>query len=253
MKEWALITGASSGIGLELARVFATNGHSLILIARTASRLNQLAQELKAKHGIEAKVLTKDLSQPNAAREIFEALRDTPVSILVNNAGFGSFGPFAGTELRAQTEMIHVNITVLVELTHWFVQPMLARGNGRVLNVASTAAFQPGPSVNVYYASKAFVYSFTYALAHEVRGKGVTVTALCPGSTRTDFFQRAGMRMKKSWPQMDARKVADAGYDGLMNGKRVVIPGIMNKIASFFAKRLPARFTASAVERLHQH
>jgi uncharacterized protein len=253
MREWALITGASSGIGLELAKVFAANGHSLVLSARNESRLNQLAQELKAKHGVETKVLAKDLSQPNAAREIFDALRDTPVSILVNNAGFGSFGPFAGTDLRGQTEMIQVNITVLVELTHLFLQPMLARASGRVLNVASTAAFQPGPLVNVYYASKAFVYSFTYALAHELRGKGITVTALCPGSTRTDFFQRSGMRMKKSWPQMQARKVAEIGYAGLINSERVVIPGLVNKITSFFAKRLPARFTARAVEGLHEH
>src|SRR5439155_13960807 len=143
MSEWALITGASSGIGLEFAKIFGANGHSLVLIARNEYRLNQLAQELKAKHGIATRVLAKDLSQPNAAKEIFDALRDSPISILVNNAGFGSYGPFAKTDLRAQTEMIQVNITALVELTHWFVQPMLARGGGRILNVASTAAFQP--------------------------------------------------------------------------------------------------------------
>jgi short-subunit dehydrogenase len=196
-------------------------------------------------------VLVKDLSSPTAPREIFDALRDTPVSILVNNAGFGRSGPFAKDDLVRLTELMQVNMTALVQLTHWFLQPMLGRGRGRILNVASIAAFQPGPMVNLYYASKAFVYSFSYALASELEGTGVTATVLCPGTTRTEFFDRAQMHMAAGWPPMEAGRVAAIGYRGLMQGRRVVIPGIHNQIASAFAKRVPVRWTTAMVQRMH--
>ena len=166
-----------------------------MLVARNLTRLNQVAGELQARHRIQTRVLVKDLSSATAPPEIFDALRDTPISILVNNAGFGRYGPFARDDLARLTDLMQVNMTALVQLTHLFLQPMLARGRGRILNVASTAAFQPGPMVNLYYASKAFVYSFSYALANELEGTGVTVTALCPGTTRTEFFDRAHMHM----------------------------------------------------------
>src|SRR6185369_3404178 len=191
MEDWALITGASSGIGRELAKVLATNKFNVILVARNEQRLKQLAEEIVAYHKVSVKVLTQDLGQPGAASDIFHALRETTISVLVNNAGFGSYGSFAKADLAIETDMMQVNMVALVQLTHWFVQPMLARDRGRILNVASTAAFQPGPMVNVYYATKAFVYSFTYALATELAGTGVTATALCPGMTRTEFQQRA--------------------------------------------------------------
>jgi hypothetical protein len=252
MSDWALVTGASCGIGAELAKVFAAHRFNLVLVARNEARLNQLAGELRAKHGIQVKVLPKDLSSMTAAREIYDALRETPISILVNNAGFGVFGPFARNGLQAQTEMMQVNMTALVQLTHSLVQPMLARGAGRILNVASTAAFQPGPMINIYYATKAFVYSFSCALAEELKGTGITVTTLCPGTTRTGFFARAQMRIARGWPMMEARTVAEIGYRGLMNGKRVVIPGAANKIASALAKRAPARLTSAIVARIHR-
>jgi short-subunit dehydrogenase len=147
--------------------------------------------------------------------------------------------------------MMQVNMVSLVQLTHLFLQPMLARDSGRILNVASTAAFQPGPLVNVYYATKAFVYSFSYALAEELAGTGIRVTALCPGMTRTEFFDRAGMRQRKPWLVMEPGEVAEVGYRGLMKGKRVVIPGLLNQIASFFAKRMPPRLTSAVVKRIH--
>jgi short-subunit dehydrogenase len=247
-----LITGASAGIGKELAALFAADQFNLVLVARNAERLQALAAELKGRHGIEARVLPIDLSTPGAAREVFESIKDIEISVLVNNAGFGTFGPFHQSELRAESGVIQVNITALCELTHLFVQPMLARHQGKILNVASTAAFQPGPLMNVYYASKAFVYSFSYALAVELEGTGVTVTALCPGTTRTEFFERARMRIRKGWPMMDARRAAEAGYHGLMKGKRIVIPGVLNNIASAVAKRLPPRITAGFVRRLNQ-
>jgi len=250
MENWALITGASAGIGHELARVFARKGSDVILLARNEARLNELAAELRSAHRVQVMVLPRDLAQPKAAAEIFAALRETPVSVLVNNAGFGSHGSFATTDLARQTEMMQVNMTAMVELTHLFLQPMLVRGSGRILNVASTAAFQPGPTVNIYYASKAFVYSFSYALADELAGTGITVTALCPGMTRTEFFERAHIPAR-SWLMMDARTVAESGYRGMVRGRRVVIPGLLNQVASFCARRVPPRLTSAIVRRIH--
>lgn len=251
MKDWVLITGASSGIGLELARCFAADQFPLVLVARNAARLNEIAQELGERHGIQSRVVARDLAENSAAENVFEAVRDLNVSILVNNAGLGFYGAFANANLNEQRQMLQVNVSALVELTHLFVQPMLARRAGRILNVASTAAFQPGPLVNVYYASKAFVYSFSYALAEELSGTGVTVTALCPGTTHTNFFSRGRFGATRAPFTMDAKTVAVAGYRGLMRGKRVVIPGIFNKVTSAFAKRLPESLTTSVVKRIH--
>jgi short-subunit dehydrogenase len=252
MNDWALITGASSGIGLELAKLFAANKFNLVLIARNESRLNELAAELRERNGIAVNVLAKDLTSSNAPQEIFDALRDTPISVLVNNAGVGWHGAFAETDLQRSLEIMHLNMDVLVRLTHLFVQPMLKRRAGKILNVASTAAFQPGPMVAIYYASKAFVHSLSYALADELKDSGVTVTALCPGTTRTEFFERGNFGVLRAPFTMSARDVAVAGYDGLMRGKRVVIPGATNKIASFLAKRLPLALTIAVVRRLHR-
>jgi short-subunit dehydrogenase len=251
MKDWVLVTGATAGIGNELTRLFAAEHFNLVLLARNEARLREFAAELRSQHKVEVMVLPKDLARPNTAAEVFDAVRDKPVSVLVNNAGFGTYGPFHETNLAEQADMVQVNIVALIQLTHLFVQPMLARGHGRILNVASTAAFQPGPMMNVYYATKAFVHSFSYALADELAGTGITVTALCPGLTRTEFQARARLKSVHSWPAMDARTVAQAGYRGLMKGKRVVIPGLANQIASFFAKRVPPRLTSAVVRRLH--
>ena len=250
MNDWALVTGASSGIGLELARVFAAGGWNVLLVARDAGKLEQVASELRGQHKVDAVSLPHDLVEPGAAAELFAAAGHTPVSALVNNAGFGAYGEFARSPLNSQTEMIQVNMTALVELTHYFLQPMLARRQGRILNVASTAAFQPGPTVNVYYASKAFVYSFSYGLAVELKGTGVTATALCPGMTRTSFFSRARLRMRDGFA-MDARAVAEAGYAGMLKGKRVVIPGALNRVMSFFARRTPPALTSQIVKQIH--
>ena len=254
-REWVLITGASAGIGKEFASIFASQGYNLVLLARDKVRLTELAQELKTKHGIEAKVLAKDLGAPAAATEIFEELQreQIPIHILVNNAGFGWGGPFAQNDLPRYVEMIQVNITALVQLTHLFLKPMQARGAGRILNIASTAAFQPGPLMAIYYASKSFVFSFSYALANELAGSGVTVTTLCPGPTRSEFHARANTvrseRVIRKW-MMDARAVAELGYLGLIRGKRVVIPGFLNKLGSLLGKCLPPRITASAARKV---
>ncbi|MEO7297873.1 MAG: SDR family oxidoreductase [Verrucomicrobiota bacterium] len=254
MKKWVLITGGSSGIGLELAKIFAANKYSLVLVARHEDRLQEIAKEF-LENGTETKIIAADLSDKNSPAEIFNRLQreNIFVSVLVNNAGFGRQKSFAKTSLPEQLEMIEVNIASLVHLTHLFVQPMLARCEGKILNVASTASFQPGPFMSIYYASKAFVFSFSYALADEVEGTGVTVTALCPGPTDTKFQQRAGRlhsaTTMRIW-RMTAVDVAQSGYRGLMRGKRVVIPGFLNKLGFIFTKILPTRIPTKVARQI---
>jgi short-subunit dehydrogenase len=223
----ALITGASGGIGLELARVFAREGYGLVLVARSEKLLRDLAGELK----IETLVIAKDLTKAGAAQEVFDQVHQ--VDVLVNNAGFGSSGKFVEAPLDDQLDMMQLNMTALVALTGLFLPGMLKAGSGRILNLASTAAFQPGPLMAVYYATKAFVLSFSEAIHEELSGSGVTVTALCPGATETGFGDRANMndvRLFKAKKPMDAHTVAEAGYRGLMAGKAIVIPGLMNRV-----------------------
>lgn len=252
MAAWALITGASSGIGLELAKLFGGDGWNLALVARDETRLQALAEELKARHKVEARVCPMDLSLPNAAGRLFESLRDVEIAALVNNAGFGCYGRFAEIPLETHQEMVQVNITALMDLTHLFLPGMISRRRGMILNVGSVAAFQPGPTINVYYASKAFVYSFSQALASELEGSGVTVTVLNPGTTRTRFFDRAGVHMKRPFPLMDARQVALVGYRAAIKGRRSATPGFMNRLISLVSPSLPSRLTASIVARIHQ-
>ena len=189
MTGTALITGASSGIGLELAKLFARDGYELVLVARRVERLEELGRELTQRHGVRCHTISVDLAQPDAAAEIVRRLEGAgpAVDVLVNNAGFGVLGPLATTEPETAGRMIRVNIEALTQLTRALLPGMLARRRGRILNVASTAGFAPGPLMAVYYATKAYVISFSEALAEELRGTGVTVTVLCPGPTRTEF------------------------------------------------------------------
>lgn len=253
MNQWALITGGSTGIGHELAKVFAANKFNLVLVARSEVRLKQAADELRSRHNVETRVLVKDLSVAGTPQEIFDAVRDLPISVLVNNAGFGWRGGFAEGDLNhTALDMMHVNMDSLVALTRLFLPPMLERKFGRVMNVASTAAFQPGPFSNIYFATKAFVFSFSTALSEELAGTGVTVSALCPGTTRTEFFERAGMQTSgRDLVMMNADVVAQIGYDGLIRGKRIVIPGVLNKITSRLARCMPTRFTAKVVRKIN--
>jgi len=252
MNDWALITGASTGIGYELARLFAADHFNVALVARDEARLRALAGKLEAEHGVATKILAKDLSSSTAPAELFESLRGVTVSALVNNAGFGWQGPFVEGELSLSMDMLAVNVDALVQLTHLFAGPMAARRQGRILNVASTAAFQPGPFTAMYYASKAFVFSFSVALEEELRGTGVTVTTFCPGFTRTEFHERARMTRASKWfRMMPADTVARIGYYGMMRGKGIVVPGLMNKLTSGIGRRLPVGFTAKIVRRIN--
>ncbi|MBZ5609654.1 MAG: SDR family oxidoreductase [Acidobacteriia bacterium] len=246
----ALITGASTGIGLELARVFAREGYALILVARNQKRLEQIAAELKP---ASVQVIAKDLSLPDAPQEIHRIAPN--VDVLVNNAGFGVYGKFTGTSLSEELNMMQLNITVPVILTKLYLAGMLARRSGRILNVASTAAFQPGPLMSIYYATKAFLLSFSEAIGNELEGSGVTVTALCPGPTATEFQERSKIQnaaLVKDRKIMDARTVAEAGYRALMAGKPVVIPGVMNKLLAQSIRVSPRSMVTKIVRKLQE-
>jgi uncharacterized protein len=240
----ALITGASGGIGLELAKVFAQNGWNLVLVARTVAKLESIAQTLEGQYKVDVLVVPKDLMQPKAADELYSELgrKGVQVTALVNNAGFATYGPFDELELERELQMIQLNITTLTHLTRLFLPHMKARKQGYILNISSTAAFQPGPLMAVYYASKAYVLSFSEAIAEELRESGIKVSTLCPGPTESGFQERAAMqdsRLVKGRALMSATRVAEAGYQGLINGQRVVVPGWMNGVLAFSARFIP--------------
>jgi uncharacterized protein len=254
----ALITGASSGIGRELARLAAADGHQPVLVARDRERLGALAAELESRHGIACTVVTADLADPRAPRWVYDECErlGVAVEVLVNNAGFGGWGRFVETDLARELDMVQVNVAALLQLTKLFAPAMVRRGRGRILNLASTAAFQPGPLMAVYYASKAFVLSFSEAIANELAGSGVTVTALCPGPTRSEFQKRAnidGARVVSGWVKMmGAAEVAHEGWSGMKRGRRVVVPGALNKAGIHALRLSPRRLTTRVVRRLQE-
>jgi uncharacterized protein len=254
----ALITGASSGIGLELATVAARRRHDVVLVARNRERLESVARGLSEEFGVRAWAIEKDLARPSAAAELEAELssRGVQVEVLVNNAGFGVYGPFAETSIEDEIAMIEVNVAAVTRLTKTFLRGMLERRHGGILNVASTAAFQPGPVMAVYYATKAYVLSFTEALASETEGSGVRVTALCPGPTRTAFQKRAGFRpiplLRRPLVGTDPAAVARAGWDGLERGKRVVVPGMTNKLLVQAERVTPRRVVTAVIKRLQE-
>src|SRR5581483_8943021 len=249
----ALITGASTGIGYELTKLFARDHHDVILVARSASKLAQVAEELRRQFGITAMPVPLDLADPSAPQALFEQLQRERVQVdfLVNNAGYGIRGKFATIPLEESVGQIQVNITALTALTRLFLPAMIERRSGRVMNVASTAGFQPGPLMAVYYASKAYVISFSEALANEVHGTGVTVTCLCPGLTDTEFQTRAGTErttlFRRTRP-MDAATVARDGFRALLKGKPLVISGMRNRLL-MESLRISPRGVVTAVSR----
>ena len=252
--QTALITGASSGIGLELARLFARDGYNLVLVARRAEKLNELKTELESAHKISVTVLSKDLTLPSAPQEIFEFTRAQGLSIdiLVNNAGFGDRGFFAESNLQKQQEMIQLNVASLTTLTHLFLPKMIERKHGRILNVASVASFMPGAKMSVYYATKAFVRSFSEALSVELKKtkSGVTVTALCPGPVKTDFWERAEAgesSLSEHFFFAEQSFVARYAYKCLRRGKVLAIPGVSVCAAVFLTKIFPRSWVRNLV------
>ena len=253
----ALITGASAGIGRELAREFPAHGYDLILTARRADELHKLADELTAAHGNVAHVIPADLSEPAAPASLYAEVegRGHAVDVLVNNAGFGMHGRFAETDPGTFSAMLQLNVVALSELTRLFLPGMIARGRGRVLNVASIASFMPGPFMAGYYASKAYVRSLSEALSEELRGTGVTVSCLCPGPVHTEFASTAGMagaKLFESPNAMTAEPVARAGYRATVRGRRVCVPGFLNRTILFAVRFLPKFAVLKMVSRLQE-
>ena len=253
-RETALITGASSGIGWDLAHIMATD-FDLIVTARNQKKLEELASQLESAHGAHVHVIPADLARPQAPEEIFAevARRGLPVDVLVNNAGFGSYGAFKSTSLQEELDMLQVNVTAVTHLTKLALPGMLERKRGRILNVASTAGFQPGPLMAVYYATKAYVISFSEAIANELKGSGVTVTCLCPGPTATEFAARAEMEKSRLFMlgRMRSQDVARAGYKGMLRGKRLVIPGVMNKLVMQSVRFTPRKMVTAIAGSLN--
>ena len=256
MTRTALITGASGGIGYELAKLFARDKHNVVLVARSRQKLEQIAQELKSLGSPQVHVIAKDLAELEAPDEIFAETERRKISIdfLVNNAGFGERGPFLKTNLDNELEMVQVNVVALMHLTKLYLPAMVQRRFGKIMQVASTAAFQPGPFMAVYYATKAFVLSFSEATYEELRGSGVTVTALCPGATETGFAQRAGMLNSKLFNMrvMDSKTVAEIGYRGFLQGKPLVITGLRNRLMAFSVRFGPRSLVRKVVRGIQE-
>jgi len=246
----ALITGASSGIGLEMAKVFAQQKYDLILVARDLERLNALSKQLCSDYDVKVAVYSKDLARPEAAYELYSEIKDAglTVDVLVNNAGVGLCGCFSELDERRLMEIVNLNIVTLTLLSKYFIRDMISMKSGKILNVASTGSFMAGPYISVYYASKAYVLSLSEAIRYETRNSGITVTALCPGATRTRFADRAGKKDYKN--AMDAKKVAQAGVNGLLHDKKIVIPGAGNKIICFATRLLPRSIMTGAAARV---
>jgi hypothetical protein len=249
-QQTALITGASGGIGYELAKLFARDHFNLVLVARNGEKLTQFADELQRQFGITAKTIAIDLAASSAPQSVFDQLKKEAITvdILVNNAGYGNFGEFATMPLEDALGQINLNIAALTALTRLFVPAMVERRSGRIMNLASTAGFQPGPLMAVYYATKAYVISFTEALANELKRSGVTVTCLCPGATETGFASRAGndkTRLFQKFGPMNVKAVAAQGYRGLMKGKTLVIVGTKNWLIAESVRFAPRKMVTA--------
>jgi len=255
-RQTALVTGASRGIGYELARALARHGYDLVLVSRQAQTLHAHAAELR-KEGAAVHVHALDLTGERAAAALFEAVTRSGVivDVVVNNAGIGEWGAFAGSQVERNERMIDLNVRSVTGITREFLPGMIERGFGRIMNVASVASFQPGPLMAVYYATKAYVLSFSLAVAEEVQGSGVTVTALCPGPTRTDFHREAGMDMTSGGAtagMVSARRIARFGYRAMVRGKRVAVVGALFKTMIFFERLLPRNTVTRLVRRMQE-
>lgn len=258
MNKPALITGASAGIGKEIALEAARRGYDLILTARSADRLESLAQDIRVAHGREVLVLPMDLSDPETPERLFQTIKRKKIlpELLVNNAGFGTGGAFARSNLEREEQMILVNVLALMKLTRLFLQSMLESGRGHILNVGSTAGFLPGPYMANYYATKAYVLQFSEALSEELRGTGVSCSVLCPGATRTDFFEVAGVASAAIasgglLPMMEAAEVARSALDGINKNRTVILPGINRFLPGLlrFSPRFLIRRIAGSINR----
>ncbi len=257
MKKIALITGASTGIGKELSKIHAEKGGDLIIVARSEDKLNELKKELEEKYKINVFVISMDLTKPNAAKEIYEQVQiaGLKVDYLINNAGFGGLGKFNERELELDIQMINLNISVLTALTHYFLQDFVKNNEGKILNVSSTASLLPGPLQAVYYATKAYVTSFSNAISEELHDTNVTVTNLMPGATETEFRRVSGMDKTVLFKNpASARSVAEDGYNGMLNGKLDVISGLTfsQKLMTAMIPLTPKKMILNQVRQMQE-
>lgn len=253
-KSAALITGASAGLGLEFAKLFAADGHNLVLVARRKDRLEQLAKDLTQLHKIETHIIVADLEDPNAPKKLFEETQSRGLFIehLVNNAGFGYVGPFHHVSLNSDVGMIQVNVMALTALTKLYLTDMKSHGRGRILNIGSLAGFQPGPFMATYYATKAYVNSFSEALSHELKDTGITVTLSCPGPTTTEFGQRSGMDQKPVFKMGadTADEVARQAYKAMKSGNRRIVHNIKNQVGAALSGLVPNSILMNVIEKI---
>lgn len=257
MKKTALITGASSGIGKEFSKIHAEKGGDLIVIARSEDKLNELKKELEQQHNIDVLAVSKDLTTPNAAKEVYELVQQKGLKVdyLINNAGFGGLGMFNERELEQDLQMINLNISVLTAFTHYFLQDFVNNNQGRILNVSSTASLMPGPLQAVYYATKAYVTSFSNALAEELHSTNITVTNLMPGATATEFGRISGMDKTELFKKpATARRVAQDGYEGMLKGKLDVISGLTSaqKLMAAILPLTPKKMILKQVRQMQE-
>lgn len=257
MKRLALITGASSGIGKELALIHAEKGGDLILVARRKDKLAELQQEIQSEHNSDVTTIIKDLSKSGSAKELYDEVRNTNLQVdyLINNAGFGLRGKFHELSLSRQQEMMHLNMVSLTELMHLFLPAMIERNSGRILNVSSTASFMPGPLQAVYFASKSYVQFLSNAIAEELRGSGVTLTNLMPGATDTEFARTAGMEKTKLFKEASSPEiVAEEGYEGMLRGELDVVSGVTarDKITLAMVPFVPKKLLLKQVRQVQE-
>jgi len=259
MKKTVLITGASRGIGKELAEIFAAQGYRLLLVAKETTELEEVQLNLQKRFKSEIKILTVDLNQTESVNAVNKAFADEfpQLDILINNAGFGVAKEFQAMEVQEITSLVEVNITALTKLTHLILPHMLAKKSGKILNVASIAAFMPGPYMSVYYATKAYVLSFSLSLYEECKRSNISISTLCPGITRTAFMTESGLMNTSLGSHfiirmMTPKAVADVAYKGLMNNKRVIIPGVLNRLNVFFMWLMPSKLVGKVIALLEK-
>jgi short-subunit dehydrogenase len=255
MKKFGLITGAASGIGYEIAKLLIQDSYHLVLIDKNATKLQEIQSDFKNQYKNEVQILEKDLSKTNVADEIYDELRQQQIELdlLVNNAGYGVFGMFSETDWKRERDMIQLHVITSTHLTKLFLPGMVRRGTGKILNVSSLAAFQPGPLMSIYYATKAYLLSFTEAIANEVKGTGVTITVLCPGITKTGFQKTVSEEEAQiNWNLASAANVAQYGYKAMLKGKIVAIPGFINYLLANAPRFFPRRIAANVVRRLQE-
>jgi uncharacterized protein len=254
-KKTALVTGAASGLGFEFSLLLAKDSYNLILVDIDAKNLEYAKKRIQKSNNINVQILIKDLSKPNIAQEIFEHVEEIPIDILINNAGFGLFGAFSDTKWQRESEMLNLHINTTTQLTKLLLGGMVERGDGKILNISSLAAFLPGPLMAIYYASKAYILSFSEAIANELKGTGVTVTALCPGQTKTSFQEvvsSTSCKNKKAFNMACPIEVAKYGYAAMLKGKTVAIPGRFNKFLATLSRFVPRKMTTSIVRKIQE-